>query len=74
MEHKEVSFPPPTGRPNTIPPTVLMTIHSEELALMTVDELIDLASDKFGVVFPRGTKKSKVLQAIINTAIACSDS
>lgn len=51
-----------------------MTIHSEELASMTVDELIDLASDKFGIVFPRGTKKSKVMQAIINTAIACSDS
>lgn len=68
------ALPIPTGRPNTIPPPTLLAIDSNELASMTDDELIDIASDKLGIVFERGTKRTKVIQAIIGAAIACSDS
>lgn len=60
-------------RPNTVAPTTVMTMSSEDLVRMTDEALIDFADKMLSIAIPFGTKRTTIMTRIVNAAMGARD-
>jgi hypothetical protein len=63
----------PPRRPHTIVPDQVLTVESDDLNLMSDQQLIEFAAQHLSLVFAPGTPRTLVLSKIVSSSLVIAD-